>query len=143
MISFFALNDIRFYSIRSYTRTIHAEFKTLFHLLPVRMFYFFETHARAFRSPIVLQLPPLQMNFLLHRVCIKVSYFPFTVDQFSCLCWVILHWFLFLFGKSVLFSWTFIAKSISLSLDIFSSCLLVKMLLLAIININLFKISFA
>ena len=59
MISFFALNDIHFYSIRSYTRTIHAAFKTLIDLLPARLFYFFETHTRAFRSPIALQLPPL------------------------------------------------------------------------------------
>ena len=39
-------------------------------------------------------------------------------------------------------SWTFIAKAISWLLDIFSSCFLVKILLPAIVNINLFTFSF-
>ena len=39
-------------------------------------------------------------------------------------------------------SWTFIAKAISWLLDIFSSCSLVKILLPAIVKINLFKFSF-
>ena len=43
----------------------------------------------------------------------------------------------------ITFSWTLIAKSISWLLDIFSSCFLVKILLPAIVNINLFKFSFA
>ena len=68
---------------------------------------------------------------------------PIFLSMFCNFALISLFSFFVFICFKIKFSWTFIAKSISWLLDIISSCFLIKILLPAIVNINLFKFSFA